>query len=74
MIEETVLSYREGEWLYLPRCSEDVMATVHYSSEECAETGLSGWCWWAVGEYGSAQSESLAREAAERSLRMQGFL
>ena len=74
MSEETVLSYRGGEWLYLPKHSEDVMATVHYSSEECAETGLSGWCWWAVGKYGSERSESLAQDAAERSLRMRGFL
>ncbi len=78
MSSDIVWSYLEGEWKMLERGHEDVMATVHYSDEPCAETGCVGWCWWAAGKdggkFGDAKTQAEAEEKAELSLRKRGYL
>lgn len=56
--------YVEGKWI-VPTDESDPAAVVTYSEEPSPETGHVGWCWWALGKMGDADSYEAAKDAAE---------
>jgi hypothetical protein len=59
--------YIEGEWV-VPGDFEP-MAVVMYAEEPSPETGHVGWCWWALGAMGDAETYEEAKQMAEDSIR-----
>lgn len=44
-------------------------AVITYAEQESPETGHVGWCWWADGRMGDAETYEAAKAAAEAVLR-----
>ena len=57
----------DGQWLahHVGRSND---AVVMFIDEPETETGMEGWCWWADGNFGKANSLDDAKAAAERHL------
>lgn len=44
-------------------------AIVTFATEPSPETGHEGWCWWALGRMGEAETYEDAKKAAENAVR-----
>lgn len=60
--------YSDGEWRVPIADGPEPQAVVTYTEEPSPETGHVGWCWWALGRMGDANSYDEARRKAEASL------
>ena len=60
---EVPTEYVEGEWRW-PTDGSEPAAVVTYAAEPSPETGDVGWCWWALGRMGEADSYEAACDAA----------
>jgi hypothetical protein len=61
--------YFDGAWHVPDADGPEPLAIVTYADEPSPETGHVGWCWWALGRMGDADSYDDARGRAESSLR-----
>jgi hypothetical protein len=61
--------YFDGAWHVPDADGPEPLAVVTYTDEPSPETGHVGWCWWALGKMGDADSYDDARGRAESSLR-----
>lgn len=60
--------YFEGEWLVPTADGPEPWALVTYAEEPSPETGHVGWCWWARGVMGDAESYEDAKRQAVHAL------
>lgn len=59
----------DGRWIHPSPSGPEPDAVVTYTTVPSPETGHVGWCWWARGRMGDAQSYEDAKRAAEAALR-----
>lgn len=59
--------YYDGAWRFATDES-DPQALITYTVTPSPETGHVGWCWWALGKMGDAESYESACKAAESAL------
>ena len=62
-MKDTIYDLIDGRWHF--RLRPPSAAVVAYCSEPSPETGHIGWCWWAAGRMGDAETLEDAKRAAE---------
>lgn len=67
-MKELPTEYFEGDWHFAKESNPPAWAVVTYTEEPSPETGHVGWCWWALGKMGDAETYELACEAAVNEL------
>lgn len=66
--DDMATEYHEGEWHVPTPNVPEPWAVVTYAAEPSSETGHVGWCWWALGRFGDADSCEEAKQKAEKAL------
>ncbi len=64
--------YYDGAWRFPQAEGPEPLALVTYAEEPSPETGHVGWCWWALGAMGDADTYDAACAAAEDAMRRKG--
>ena len=67
-LDSMATEYFEGEWHVPTVDGPEPWAVVTYAVEPSPETGHVGWCWWALGKMGDAETFDGARQRAEAEL------
>jgi hypothetical protein len=66
--DEARTEFFDGRWNVPTVDGPEPNAVVVFTTTESPETGHVGWCWWAQGRMGDAESYAAACEAAEAAL------
>ena len=73
-MKDTIYDLIAGKWCIRIQPLESfakealIDAVVVYTTEPSPETGHVGWCWWAAGRMGEADSLEDAKRAAEAAV------